>query len=113
MARINPETGHLQIVGTDPGETKVANARDVYKVFSGADGERLMNDIAQDCINRGLRVPLAIKAVKQVRDNETRELEKSLHNVEYLRKVRLQREMFAGRISEAEYQRELSKGAVE
>lgn len=110
--RINPETGHMGIVGTDPGTTKVVSPRKVYETFSGADGERLMSEIAQDCLNRGQRVPLAIKAVRMVKDTETKELEQSLHSAEYLRKVRLQREKQAGRISEAEFQREISKGEI-
>lgn len=110
--RFNPETGHMGIVGTDAGTTKVMSPRKVYETFSGAAGERLMSDIAQDCLNRGQRVPLAIKAIRSVKDTETQELERSLHSAEYLRKIRLQREKQAGRISEAEFQREISKGEI-
>lgn len=110
--RINPETGHLQQVGTDTGDRKIASARLCYEVFSGPRGEQLANEITQDFVNRGFRAPLAIKAVRMVNDLETRESTQALRNVEQLRRVRLQRERFAGRISAAEYQMELNKGEV-
>lgn len=110
--KINPETGHMGIVGTDSEKTKVIPVREVYKVFSGREGERLMNDITQDCLNRGQRVPLAIKAVKNVHDIETKETISALDNVEQLRKGRLQREKMAGRLSESQYETEIQKGVV-
>lgn len=110
--RINPETGHLQQTGTDTGDRQIASARLCYEVFSGPKGDQLASEITQDFINRGLRAPLAIKAVRMVNDLETKESTRALRNVEQLRKIRLQREKFAGRISEAEYQMQLNKGEV-
>lgn len=110
--RINPETGHLQQTGTDTGDRNIASARLCYQVFSGSQGERLANEIVQDFVNRGFRAPLAIKAVRMVNDLETQETTRALSNVEQLRRVRLQREKFVGRISEAEYQSQLNKGEV-
>ena len=90
--------------------TKVAGMKELYGVFSGADGERLMSEIRQDRVNRGFRSPLAFKVLNSVKDKETIEQEKVLQNVALLKKKRLWLEKATGKISEAEYQTQLREG---
>jgi len=107
----NPETGHLQLTGSVPEDgTKVVGIRQLYGIFSGPKGEKLMSEIRQDAINRGYRAPLVFKVLSGVKDKETTEQAKALDNVEILRKKRLWLEKTTGRISEAEYQTQLREG---
>jgi hypothetical protein len=107
----NPETGHFQMTGSIAEDgTKIAGIRQLYGVFSGPKGEKLMSEIRQDAINRGYRAPLVFKVLSGVKDKETKEQETALNVVEQLRKKRLWLEKATGKISEAEYQTHLREG---
>ena len=108
----NPETGHFQMTGSVPENgTKVMGIRQLYGVFSGPKGEKLMSEIRQDSINRGYRAPLVFKVLSGVKDKETTEQAIALENVDLLRKRRLWLEKATGKISEAEYQTQLREGS--
>jgi hypothetical protein len=110
MLRFDPDTGQGRVFGSV--HERAVSLSTLREVFSGAEGDKLMSEIAQDSIMHGQRTPIAIRALRNIRDKETKEAETAAHNVEYLRKVRLQREKMTGVITEEEYKKQLHEGAL-